>query len=122
MPIDLFHALDRTQVWTHFGALRPSGPAQAVAGHRLTPELLRADDANNDVVADGIHRVLLAQEALPDTPDLAVATRAGVHAADAVLQLAFRTDPHGDPRLLVQAKRIVSAYLADLVSADRPRA
>ncbi|MYS87652.1 TetR/AcrR family transcriptional regulator [Embleya scabrispora] len=84
------------------------------AGRRLTPELLRLDDANNDLVADGIRRILVAQKVLPDGPDVAVAARAGVHAADAVLQLAFRSAPNGDPRLLAQAKRIVHAYLRDL--------
>ncbi|MET7297370.1 TetR/AcrR family transcriptional regulator [Embleya sp. NPDC005575] len=83
------------------------------AGRRLTPELLRVDDTNNDLVADGIRRILIAQHALPDTPDVAVAARAGVHAADAVLQLAFRAAPDGDPALLTQAKRVVNAYLRD---------
>ncbi|MCZ4102679.1 hypothetical protein C8250_005600 [Streptomyces sp. So13.3] len=42
--------------------------------------------------------------------------RAGVTAADAVLQLAFRTDPLGDPAMLASAKRIVTLYLSDVVT------
>ncbi|MDI2128349.1 TetR/AcrR family transcriptional regulator [Yinghuangia seranimata] len=91
------------------------------AGRRLTPELLRLDDTNNDLVADGVRRILLAQGVLPDTPEVAVAARAGVHAADAVLQLAFRTAPGGDPALLAQAKRIVNAYLREIL-AEAPGA
>ncbi|MFD5648736.1 TetR/AcrR family transcriptional regulator [Streptomyces sp. NPDC127039] len=88
-------------------------------GRHLTPELLLSDAANNDMVAHGVRRILLAQETLADTPDLTVACRAGVHAADAVLQLAFRTDPSGDPALLAQAKRMVSLYLSDYIAEPR---
>lgn len=35
-----------------------------------------------------------------------------VEAADALLQLAFRTDPAGDPAVIAETKRMLRAYLA----------
>ncbi|WP_277437513.1 TetR/AcrR family transcriptional regulator [Streptomyces sp. SPB162] len=35
-----------------------------------------------------------------------------VEAADALLQLAFRTDPAGDPAVIAETKRLLRAYLA----------
>ncbi|MGW1788724.1 hypothetical protein ACWCO0_24215 [Streptomyces tubercidicus] len=36
----------------------------------------------------------------------------GVETADALLQLAFRTDPAGDPALVAETKLLLRAYLA----------
>ncbi|MCM2578201.1 TetR/AcrR family transcriptional regulator [Streptomyces meridianus] len=36
----------------------------------------------------------------------------GVEAADALLQLAFRTDPSGDPEIVAETKALLRAYLA----------
>ncbi|MFH9250179.1 TetR family transcriptional regulator [Streptomyces lydicus] len=36
----------------------------------------------------------------------------GVETADALLQLAFRTDPAGDPAIVTEAKELLRAYLA----------
>ncbi len=36
----------------------------------------------------------------------------GVETADALLQLAFRTDPAGDPAIVAEAKELLRAYLA----------
>ncbi|MFH8681315.1 TetR family transcriptional regulator [Streptomyces lydicus] len=36
----------------------------------------------------------------------------GVETADALLQLAFRTDPAGDPAVVTEAKELLRAYLA----------
>ncbi|MFD4529259.1 TetR family transcriptional regulator [Streptomyces sp. NPDC058470] len=90
-------------------------------GRHLTPELLLADAANNNRVADGVRRILVAREDLTDGPALATACRAGVCAADALLQLAFRTAPEGDPAMLAEAKRIVGLYLTDIVADPRYR-
>jgi hypothetical protein len=35
-----------------------------------------------------------------------------VEAADAVLKLAFRRDPNGDPQIVAEAERMVHGYLA----------
>ena len=40
-----------------------------------------------------------------------LALRVTMEAADAVLQLAFRSDPNGDPALIQECKRLLVAYL-----------
>ncbi|MFD7325107.1 TetR family transcriptional regulator [Streptomyces sp. NPDC059875] len=40
----------------------------------------------------------------------------GVEAADALLQLAFRTDPSGDPGLVAETRELLYAYLAPSLS------
>jgi hypothetical protein len=42
---------------------------------------------------------------------VALAARAAVLAADALLQEAFRLDAQGDPDLLTEAKELLRAYL-----------
>ncbi|MCX5214283.1 TetR/AcrR family transcriptional regulator [Kitasatospora sp. NBC_00240] len=42
-----------------------------------------------------------------------LALRVALEAADAVLKLAFRTDPDGDPVLIAECKRLLSRYLAE---------
>lgn len=90
-------------------------------GRHLTPDLVEVDEANNDFVADGVLRILRAQENLLDSPELRIAARAGVHAVDAVLQLAFKVRPQGDPATLAAARRIGRLYLADVVADPRYR-
>ncbi|MFI2367350.1 TetR/AcrR family transcriptional regulator [Streptomyces sp. NPDC018833] len=90
-------------------------------GRHLTPELLATDAANNDAVADGVRHILVAREGLTDSPALATACRAGVYAAEALLHLAFRTDPEGDPATLAETKRVVTLYLTDVLADPRYR-
>ncbi|WP_441248545.1 TetR family transcriptional regulator [Kitasatospora sp. McL0602] len=42
-----------------------------------------------------------------------LALRVALECADAVLKLAFRTDPDGDPALIAECKRLLRRYLAD---------
>ena len=73
------------------------------------------DDAedNNAVVADRLARVLAAAEpALVLTDRVLLAVRVAVEAADAVLDLAFRRDPDGDPAVVAEAAGLLRAYLA----------
>ncbi|MGP4111564.1 TetR family transcriptional regulator [Streptomyces sp. 4N509B] len=85
-------------------------------GRYLGRELLQLDEDNNAMVAESLRRILVSQEQLTDGPALAVACRAGVAASEALLQLAFRDDPEGDPAILAQARRIQHLYLADVVA------
>lgn len=65
---------------------------------------------NDTVIADELAAVLQERFALPAERTrlpLAVAVRAG----DAVLRLAFRTEPDGDPTLVAEAKEVVRGYL-----------
>ncbi|MFB7945567.1 TetR family transcriptional regulator [Kitasatospora phosalacinea] len=46
-------------------------------------------------------------------PGYAVALRVAMECADAVLKLAFRADPAGDPALVAECKRLLHRYLAE---------
>src|SRR3954447_7276809 len=83
-------------------------------GRHLTEELRAADRDNKLALAGGVRRLLVALGIAGDDNSLEVATRAGVLAADALLQEAFRDDPRGDPVLIGEAKRILRLYLADV--------
>ncbi|MGF1344346.1 TetR family transcriptional regulator [Streptomyces flavovirens] len=50
----------------------------------------------------------------PADPDLLRAVLVCVEAADALLQLAFRTDPSGDPALIAETRVLLRAYLAQV--------
>lgn len=51
----------------------------------------------------------------PAQPRLRLALVVAVEAADAGLQLAFRTDPDGDPQVVAETKQLVLAYLATVL-------
>ncbi|MFI0722135.1 TetR/AcrR family transcriptional regulator [Streptomyces sp. NPDC021224] len=51
----------------------------------------------------------------PADPRLRMALTVAVEAADAALQLAFRTDPEGDPQLVAETKALLLAYLATVL-------
>jgi AcrR family transcriptional regulator len=89
-------------------------------GRHLSPELLRADDANNAAIAEGVRRVVIAQLGLPDSAELRRACVVAVQAADGLLQYAFRTGPGGDPGVLDELVRLQRLYLADLVRRLEP--
>ncbi|MFJ5678710.1 TetR/AcrR family transcriptional regulator [Streptomyces sp. NPDC093097] len=67
----------------------------------------------NHEVADRLLRLLAGQLRLdPADPRLRTAFLVGVESADALLQLAFRTDPSGDPAIVAETKELLRAYLA----------
>ncbi|GAA3676653.1 TetR family transcriptional regulator [Nonomuraea antimicrobica] len=86
----------------------PDGPA--VGGSRWS-----LDDAqeNNVVVAERLRAVSLELLDAPAGPGLDRALLVAVEATDAVLKLAFRADPAGDPALIAECKQLVHRYLAD---------
>jgi AcrR family transcriptional regulator len=51
----------------------------------------------------------------PADPRLRLALVIAVEAADAALQLAFRTDPAGDPRAIAETKALLRAYLGTVL-------
>jgi AcrR family transcriptional regulator len=71
------------------------------------------DDAedNNAVVADRLRGLIVEVFGVTDGPDLARALAIAVEAGDAVLKMAFRRDPEGDPRILAEAELLLHAYL-----------
>ncbi|WP_083951442.1 TetR/AcrR family transcriptional regulator [Actinomadura rubrobrunea] len=78
--------------------------------------LLDSDADNNSVVADRLRRMIVERFGVADTPDLARALAISVEAGDAVLKMAFRRDPDGDPEIVAEAERLIHAYLADHIS------
>jgi AcrR family transcriptional regulator len=72
-----------------------------------------ARGAANDRVADRLRALLAVHLGLdPGDRGLALVFTVGVEAADALLQLAFRTDPAGDPLVVAETKALLHAYLA----------
>jgi AcrR family transcriptional regulator len=83
-------------------------------GH-MSPKLLHPDNAEDDVLATGLRRILLAQEDLADGPALTTACQVAIQTGGTLLQLAFRISPSGDPATIDEAKRITRLYVADAV-------
>jgi len=81
------------------------------SGRHVSPELARADEANNAAIADGVRRILVRQAGLPDGESLARAARLAVVVADALLQFAFRAGPAGDAEVLEELKALLRLYL-----------
>lgn len=86
-----------------FGTRIPAGPPD--------PADEAVPDANHRV-ADRLTVLLAAQ--LRRAPDAALRRRVlvAVEAADALFQLAFRTDASGDPDIIAETRELVRAYLA----------
>jgi len=94
-----------------FGAI---GVEDTVGTH-----LLDADRENNTVAAERIWSVIgeaftAGRDPEQEDPDTnpGLALRVALECADAVLRLAFRTDPDGDPALIAECKRLLRRYLA----------
>jgi AcrR family transcriptional regulator len=73
--------------------------------------LLDGSEENNAVVAERLRALLVEAFEVADTPDFARALTVAVEAADAVLKLAFRDVPDGDPALLAEVERLIRGYL-----------
>ncbi|WP_433330524.1 TetR family transcriptional regulator [Spirillospora sp. CA-294931] len=74
--------------------------------------LLDSDADNNAVVADRLRGMIVDSFGVSDSPELARALAIAVEAGDAVLQMAFRRNPDGDPDILAEAERLIHGYLA----------
>ncbi|RKE17579.1 TetR/AcrR family transcriptional regulator [Streptomyces sp. TLI_171] len=76
--------------------------------------LLDAELDNNAAVAIRLRTI---GGELFAAPGYALALRVAMECADAVLKLAFRADPDGDPALIGECKRLVRSYLAEAPAA-----
>jgi AcrR family transcriptional regulator len=79
--------------------------------------LLDSVSENNSVVAGRLRRLIVEIFAVADTPELARALAIAVEAGDAVLKLAFRRDPNGDPQIVAEAERLIHGYLAQYIGS-----
>jgi AcrR family transcriptional regulator len=101
-----------------FAGLYRSRPGYVAlwSGRHLSPELARADEANNLAIAAGVRRILVARGILADSPDLERDSQVAVRVADALLQFAFASAAGGDEAILRELKTILRLYLADLAA------
>ncbi|GGO04510.1 TetR family transcriptional regulator [Microbispora rosea subsp. aerata] len=86
----------------------PGGPAFP-GSRRMLDEALE----NNVVVADRLRSLVVELLGVVPGDGLSRAFVVAVEAADAVLKLAFRAHPDGDPDLIAECKRLVRRYLSD---------
>ncbi|WP_188269220.1 MULTISPECIES: hypothetical protein [unclassified Streptomyces] len=77
-------------------------------------------DDPNRMVAERICVLLAAHLDRPDDEELRRKILVGVETADALVRLAFRVDPVGDPALVDETRLLLYAYLAPSLSAPRP--
>ncbi|GAA1895573.1 TetR family transcriptional regulator [Streptomyces sodiiphilus] len=85
-----------------------------------TPETSASGSADREVAAR-LRELLADRLGLdPGQPRLAVACLAAVRAADALVGLAFRTDPAGDPELIEETRIMLHGYLADVIEGAWP--
>ncbi|TDD56831.1 TetR/AcrR family transcriptional regulator [Saccharopolyspora elongata] len=82
--------------------------------------LLDPSKDNNAVIAEKLTG-LIAEEFRLDPADLLLPLAVAVEAADAVLHLAFRRDPAGEPTLVAEAKELVRGYLSNRMPEDQPK-
>lgn len=80
-------------------------------GDVVDMHLLDAATDNNAVIVGRLRDLLVERFALPAGPGLDRALTVAVEAGDAILKLAFRSDPDGDPALLAEAKQLIRRYL-----------
>ncbi|GAA4856610.1 TetR family transcriptional regulator [Saccharopolyspora rosea] len=81
--------------------------------------LLDPSKDNNAVIAEKL-TALIAEEFGLDPTELTLPLSVAVEAADAVLHLAFRRAPAGDPTLVAEAKELVRGYLSNRLPDDQP--
>ncbi|MFI7443535.1 TetR family transcriptional regulator [Nonomuraea indica] len=112
LAVDEFVAMKRSVpgfAVVDFGEVLPTPGGPALEG---TNRMLDAALENNAVVADRLRALTLDLLDAPAGPGLDRALLVAVEATDAVLKLAFRTDPEGDPAMIAECKLLVRRYLA----------
>lgn len=73
--------------------------------------LLDDERDNNDVIVSQLTALLVSQFDIGDVPRLDFALAIAVEAADALIKMAFRRAPDGDPAVLDEAKALIKEYL-----------
>ncbi|MFE7193028.1 TetR family transcriptional regulator [Kitasatospora sp. NPDC057541] len=112
LAVEEFVAMKRTvpgfgQV--DFGFAGPAAPS----GVRDDRHLLDTEVDNNTAVALRLQALGGELFAAADPVALTLGLRVALEAADAVLKLAFRSDPQGDPAMIAECKRLVRGYLVE---------
>jgi AcrR family transcriptional regulator len=80
-------------------------------GDVVDVHLLDAERDNNTIIAERLAGLLVDHLGAAAGPHLDFALAIAVEAADALIKLAFRRDPEGDPAVLAEAKALIREYL-----------
>jgi AcrR family transcriptional regulator len=113
LAIDEFVGMKRTTpgfAVVDFGEVLATPGGTPVEG---TKRALDGKQDNNAVVAERLRSLTRDLLDAPAGPGLDRALLVAVEATDAVLKLAFKIDPCGDPVLVAECKQLVRRYLAD---------
>jgi AcrR family transcriptional regulator len=73
--------------------------------------LLDEERDNDTVIAEQLGGLLVQGFGLADSPVLRLSLSIAVELGDALVKLAFRRDPDGDPAILNEARKLVREYL-----------
>ncbi|MFE5909146.1 TetR/AcrR family transcriptional regulator [Streptomyces wedmorensis] len=84
------------------------------AGRHLSPELARADEASNTLIADGLRRIVEHLTGGPGGERARRATHMVVWASNAVLHEVFKGDGEPDLETVEELKRMLRFYWDDL--------
>lgn len=104
-----------TMVDVYAGLFRAQPGGMALwSGRHLSPELARADEASNALVAAGLQRIVEHLTGGPGGEPARRATRMVVWAANAVLHEAFKGGGEPDHGTLDELKRMLDVYWEDL--------
>ncbi|MEU6342447.1 TetR/AcrR family transcriptional regulator [Streptomyces sp. NPDC046977] len=102
----------------HYVAMRRTVPGFALVSFAGPAPGAAANDEANHQLADGLRSLLAGRLGVTAGEErLRTAFVVGVEAADALLKLAFRTDPEGDAVLVAETKELLRAYLARVLDA-----
>ncbi len=71
---------------------------------------------NNAVISDKISELISGKFGIPMT-EVVLPIAIAVEAADAVMKMAFRNSPLGDPAILGEARALVRGYLSSRLPA-----
>ncbi|MET9650332.1 TetR/AcrR family transcriptional regulator [Streptomyces sp. NPDC006460] len=112
--IDARRAIDT--VLDEYIAMKRTVPGFALVDFGVPAPGEAGDDDPNHLVAGRLCELLAAPLARADDEVLRRKILVGVEATDALLQLAFRTDPSGDPALIAETRALLHAYLAPALS------
>jgi AcrR family transcriptional regulator len=80
-------------------------------GDVVDVHLLDAERDNNTIIAEQLAALLVRHFGAAAGARLDFALAIAVEAGDALIKLAFRRDPEGDPEVLTEAKALIREYL-----------
>ena len=84
-------------------------------GDIVDPHLLDPELDNNAVIVSKLRDLLVERFAVAE-PRLDFALTIAVETGDALIKLAFRRSPTGDPAVIAEAKSLIRRYLAEYVT------